>query len=196
MGIDFTDAITGLNYYGDVDVAICTDEQLRADIKESVENLARFIPFDTFGKIDAARLSLWLIERNADELDRRQPPDHITKEHCHTIDPGGLTKLDQFTSGQLELHCHRLVNHLDPFVTGRAALAELEAHINEIERRIGRWAAHKMGWYIRPERKDEFTDRQKAEDKAKSGSEARCKAQTEAEDPDGDDATRSRARHL
>ena len=42
--------------------------------------------------------------------------------------------------------------------TSRPALAELVAHISEIERRIGRWAA-----YIPPERKDEFTDREKAE---------------------------------
>ena len=173
MGIDYSDAITGLNYRGDVDVMICTDEQLRTDIEESVENLARFIPFDTFGKIDAARLSLYYIERDADELDRRHP-ESVSPDRT---DPRGLIGLAKYTGEQLELHCHRLVNWLEPYHTDRSALHELEAHINEIERRIGRWAAHKMGWYITPERKDEFTSQEQAEAKRQAESEADFKSQ-------------------
>ena len=168
MGIDRTDAITGLNYHGDVDVAICTDEQLRADIKESVENLAYFIPFNTFGKIDAARLSLWFIERNADELDRRQPPDDFTNS---TGIPSPARTYEARSIHQRAARAALLPPGEPPQRIRSSHSGRTRAHINEIERRIGRWAAHKMGWYITPERKDEFTAQEKDEAKRRAESE-------------------------
>ena len=69
MGIDSSDAYPPGTM--DKDVSELTDEELHGELAECVYNMPRWLPIDTFGKLDAMRVSLSYIKQDLLEIERR-----------------------------------------------------------------------------------------------------------------------------
>ena len=149
MGIDSTDGIPPGQYGGFVDPALQIDEQLQEDLAFCIENIPRFAPVATFGYLDAAWTCLGFLEDANNELDKRAGRDTKPAECVHR----GLKHL---TDKEFNSEVDAIVKRLESQDTRRQAIADLKRYLDEDERRIGRKSACHLGWYITPDRRDEF----------------------------------------
>lgn len=69
MGIDASDAMPPATM--DKDITKLSDEELHGELAECVDNLSRWFPINTPGKLDAMRVSLRYIEQDLREIERR-----------------------------------------------------------------------------------------------------------------------------